>query len=68
MSPVETICIKCQILFSEKIRKSSAESAKRVVKIKVFFFFVFFFVVVVFWFACVCVCGGGGGGGVTKTY
>ena len=39
MSPVETICVKCQILFSEKNNKnitglSSAELAQRVVKIK----------------------------------
>ena len=50
--------MKCQILFSEKIRKSSAESAKRVVKIKGFFFVFFFF----FCF-CLRVCVGGGGGG-----
>ena len=39
LSPAETICIKCQILFSGKNKKtiislSSAESAKRVVKVK----------------------------------
>ena len=38
LSPVETICMKCQILFSGKIRKNifnllSAELAKRVVKV-----------------------------------
>ena len=39
LSPVETICMKCQSLFSEKDKKnvinlSSAESAQRVVKVK----------------------------------
>ena len=38
MSPLETICMKCQILFSGKNKKyynlSSAELAQRVVKVK----------------------------------
>ena len=39
LSPLETICMKCQILFSGKNKKninylSSAELAKRVVKVK----------------------------------
>ena len=40
LSPLETICMKCQIVFSGKIRKnitnlSSAELAQRVVKVKI---------------------------------
>ena len=38
LSPIKTICMKCQILFSGKNKKninlSSAELAKRVVKVK----------------------------------
>ena len=39
LSPMETICIKCQIMFSGKNKKnviilSSAELAQRVVKVK----------------------------------
>ena len=39
LSPVETVCMKCQILFSEKNKKNiisllSAEFAPRVVKVK----------------------------------
>ena len=39
LSPKETICMKCQILFSEKNKKniinlSSAKNAQRVVKVK----------------------------------
>ena len=39
LSPMESICMKCQILFSGKNKKnitklSSAELAKRVVKVK----------------------------------